>query len=95
MFSKKVRIAPLVALYPLAYAIDKEHHRHKNTMFDGYKTIVWQPFGELLFQMYANIMQVVMLEIFERSQVKEEQNGHDFAIRHLAGSISALFADIG
>ena len=44
-------------------------------------TAVWgTPFGELLFQMYANIMQVVMLEIFERSEVKEQQNGHDFAI---------------
>ena len=30
--------------------------------------------------MYADIMQVVMLEVFKCSEVEEQQNGHDFTV---------------
>jgi hypothetical protein len=37
-------------------------------------------------------MQIEMLEIFESSEVKEQQNGHDFTVGHFTGAITALSA---
>jgi hypothetical protein len=42
--------------------------------------------------MYADIVQVIVLKILEGSKVKEQQDGHDFTVRHLAGAIPVLFA---
>jgi hypothetical protein len=42
--------------------------------------------------MNADIMQVIMLEIFETSEVIRHQNGNNFAVGHLAWAVTALFA---
>ena len=60
--------------------IQKEDYRHKNAMFYLYKTIVRHLFGKFLSQMYTNIVQVVMLKIFECSVVKEHQYCNYFAV---------------
>jgi hypothetical protein len=36
-----------------------------------------------------------MLKIAERSEVKKQQNGNNFAVRHLTGTVSVLFTVIG
>jgi hypothetical protein len=52
--------------------INKKHHWSKNTMFDSYKTTVRQLFMKFLFLMYTDVMQIVMLKIFESSEMKEQ-----------------------
>jgi len=55
--------------------------------------------GVILYDLFIapapNIMQVIMLEIFECSEVKKQQNGHYFAVGHFAGTITALFSVFG
>jgi hypothetical protein len=43
--------------------------------------------------MNANVMQVKMLEIFETSEVIRHQNGNNFAVEHLAGTVTVFFAN--
>jgi hypothetical protein len=42
--------------------------------------------------MKADVMQIKMFEIVERSKMEKHQNGNDFALRHFIGAISAPFA---
>ena len=55
------------------------------------ETIVRQCFRKFFFQMNANVMQIKMLEIFEGSEVKKQQNCHNFAVRHFASPIALFF----
>ena len=60
--------------------VKKEHHRHKNTMLNGYKTIVGQSFWKIILQMYTDIIKIIVLKIFECSEVEQQQNSHDFTV---------------
>ncbi|GHV17864.1 hypothetical protein FACS1894169_13730 [Bacteroidia bacterium] len=49
--------------------VQEQHHWHKNSAFDGNKTIVGELFGKFFAQVYFDVMEIVMFEIFERAKM--------------------------
>ena len=75
-----------------ANEIQKQYHRDKHFMLNGYETIIWQKIRKFFWQGIPNIHQIKMLETFETSEMVKYQNGHYLAVRHIVAPIPALFA---
>ena len=60
-------------------------------MFYCNEAVIRQLFRELLSQVYTNVMQVVMFEVFESSEVKKKLNSHNFAVGHFTGANGAFY----
>lgn len=72
--------------------VQKQHHGSKHLMFNGYKAIVWQLVGEFFTQVYTDIKQIKVFEVFKTAKVVKHQNSDDFAIGHFVFTIAAFFA---
>jgi hypothetical protein len=78
-----------------ADGIQEEHKGYKDAVFELYKTTVRRLSGNFVFQMNADVVQVKVLEIAESSERVEHQDGHNFALGHLARTVAVLFHVFG
>ena len=53
---------------------------------------VGKPDGEILVHVQADVTKVEGLQVTEAGGVEEDQNGHDFRIRHAALAVAALLS---
>jgi hypothetical protein len=78
-----------------ADGIQEKHKGYEYAVFELYKTSVRQLPGEFVFQVNADVVQVKVLEIAERTEVVEHQDGHNSLSDISHGRLRCFFPSLG
>jgi len=86
-YHRAVHEANSCALAETLYA-HEGHQVEENAGHEFHKVRVRNGVREITCQMLFDKKEVIVLEIAERTEIVEQQNGHDFALGHLPLSVS-------
>ena len=72
--------------------LHKHHHPEENTWHELHETIVGYSIGELLLELSANAVEVVLLEVTVCTEMIAYKNCHNLAFRKTTFTVSITFS---
>ena len=72
--------------------VEKQIEFERNHLLTFHKAILSERYGKVLSPLFADHLDVESLECSVAQEVKEDENGDNFAVAHLKSAISALFS---
>ena len=72
--------------------LHKHHHTEENTWHELHETIVGYSIGELLLELSANAVEVVLLEVTVCTEMIAYKNCHNLAFRKTTFTVSITFS---